>query len=172
MVEGLSFTAIDFETATANHNSACAIGLVVIENGLIVDEFHSLIRPPGNQYMWQTTRVHGIKPRDTCDAPTFQDLFVTIQPLIANRVMVAHNELFDRNVLRQTMLHYSLDYEGLGLSSLWECTFKIYQGKGFKPARLNACCEVMGIELNHHEALSDARACAELFLMHKLDHKK
>ncbi|HAE66804.1 MULTISPECIES: 3'-5' exonuclease [Sphingobacterium] len=172
MVEGLSFTAIDFETATANQNSACAIGLVVVEHGLIVDEFHSLIRPPGNQYMWQTTRVHGIKPRDTFDSPTFEELYFKIKPLIANRMMVAHNELFDRNVLRKTMLHYSLPYESLGLSNQWECTFKIYQSKGFKPARLNACCEVMGIDLNHHEALSDARACAELFLMHKLEHKK
>ncbi len=39
MQSGLSFTAIDFETATANQNSACAVGLVVVEQGIIVDEF-------------------------------------------------------------------------------------------------------------------------------------
>ncbi|HAT80770.1 MAG TPA: DNA polymerase III subunit epsilon, partial [Flavobacterium sp.] len=27
------------------------------------------------------------------------------------------------------------------------------------------CCREMQIELNHHEALSDARACAKLYLM-------
>ncbi len=166
MQSELSFTAIDFETATANQNSACAIGLVVVENGAIVDEFYSLIQPPQNQYMWQTTRVHGIKPKDTLYAPTFKDLFPSIRPLISNRMMVAHNELFDRGVLRKTMLYYGLSYESLGLPPNWECTFRIYQKKGFKPARLNACCEVLGISLNHHEALSDARACAELYLRH------
>ena len=80
--------------------------------------------------------------------------------------MVAHNELFDRGVLRKTMHFYNLPYDQLGLQEKWECTFKIYQGKGFKPARLNACCEVLGIELNHHEALSDARACAQLYMRH------
>ncbi len=172
MEADLSFTAIDFETATANQNSACAIGLVVVEKGIIVEEFYSLIQPPQNQYMWQTTRVHGIKPRDTAQAPTFKDLFTDIKPLITNRIMVAHNELFDRNVLRKTMGYYNLPYESLGLSNLWECTFKIYQSKGFKPARLNACCDVMGIALNHHEALSDARACAQLFLKHRLEQDK
>jgi len=166
MQSGLSFTAIDFETATANQNSACAIGLVVVERGIIVEEFYSLIQPPQNQYMWQTTRVHGIRPRDTATAPTFKELFPRIFPLINNRVMVAHNELFDRGVLRKTMNYYNLPYDSLGLMEKWECTFKIYQGKGFKPARLNACCEVLGIELNHHEALSDARACAHLYLRH------
>lgn len=166
MQSGLSFTAIDFETATANQNSACAIGLVMVEQGIIVEEFYSLIQPPQNQYMWQTTRVHGIRPRDTADAPTFKELFPRILPLINNRIMVAHNELFDRGVLRKTMNYYNLPYDSLGLMEKWECTFRIYQEKGFKPARLNACCEVLGIELNHHEALSDARACANLYLRH------
>jgi len=167
MQSGLSFTAIDFETATADQNSACAVGLVVVEHGIIVEEFYSLIQPPNNQYMWQTTRVHGIRPKDTAQAPTFKDLFPQIYPLINNRIMVAHNELFDRGVLRKTMNYYNLPYDHLGLMDKWECTFKIYQGKGFKPARLNACCEVLGIELNHHEALSDARACAQLYLRHE-----
>ena len=40
-----------------------------------------------------------------------------------------------------------------------------YKAKGFKPARLSDCCRVMNIPLNHHEALSDARACAKLYLL-------
>jgi len=114
--------------------------------------------------MWQTTRVHGIKPKHTIDSPTFKDLFSEIEPLLKNKVMVAHNELFDRNVLRKTMLYYGLSYPLLNLPEVWECTFNIYRNKGFKPAKLNSCCEVMGIELNHHEALSDARGCALLYL--------
>lgn len=166
MTSDLTFTAIDFETATGHQNSACAVGIVTVESGIITNEFYSLIQPPRNEYMWQTTRVHGIKPRDTQHSPTFKELFPSIKSLLANKLMIAHNELFDRNVLRKTMLHYGLSYDELQLAEMWECTYKIYRNKGFKPARLNACCEVLGITLNHHEALSDAKACAELYLRH------
>lgn len=165
----LTFTAIDFETATGNQNSACAVGIVTVESGVITNEFYSLIKPPRNEYMWQTTRVHGIKSKDTEFSPNFKELFEDIRPLLSNKLMIAHNELFDRNVLRKTMLYYGLSYDELGLSEMWECTYKIYKSKGFKPARLNACCEVMGIDLNHHEALSDARACAKLYLQKDIE---
>ncbi|HKK60128.1 MAG TPA: hypothetical protein VJ937_11650, partial [Salinivirga sp.] len=68
-------------------------------------------------------------------------------------------------VLKNTMNYYALPYENLGLSERWECTMKIYRAKGFKPAKLDACCARMGVQLNHHEALSDAKACAQLYLM-------
>jgi DNA polymerase III epsilon subunit-like protein len=38
----MTFTAIDFETATAFH--PCSVGIVTVENGVIVDEFVSLIK--------------------------------------------------------------------------------------------------------------------------------
>lgn len=159
-----SFTAIDFELANADYTSICAIGIIYVENGLIADEFYSLVRPPGNRYMWQASRVHGIKPRHTADAPTFKTLFEEFRHLITHRTMVAHNELFDRSVLEQTMGYYNLDYTGLCLPPKWECTSEIYRKKGFPKTKLNRCCEIMGIELNHHDALSDARACAMLYL--------
>jgi DNA polymerase III epsilon subunit-like protein len=40
----MTLTAIDFETATAFH--PCSVGIVTVENGVIVDEFVSLIKPP------------------------------------------------------------------------------------------------------------------------------
>jgi DNA polymerase-3 subunit epsilon len=46
---------------------------------------------------------------------------------------------------------------------------KIYRKKGYKPATLDACCRTENIALNHHEALSDARASAQLFIKHKKD---
>ena len=44
----MNFTAIDFETATAFH--PCSVGIVTVENGIIVDEFVTLIKPPNNIY--------------------------------------------------------------------------------------------------------------------------
>ena len=47
---GKSFAAIDFETATSERNSACAVGVIVFEHGTPADTLSSLIRPPGNRY--------------------------------------------------------------------------------------------------------------------------
>ena len=131
----MNFVAIDFETATAYH--PCSVGIVTVENGVIVDEFVTLIKPPRNEYSPFTIAVHGIYPRDTVNAKTFAQVFPELQKR----------------------------YEDLKIGSRWECTVKIYKAKGLKPTKLSDCCREMQIELNHHEALSDARACAKLYLM-------
>ena len=159
-----TFTAIDFELATAKYSSVCSVGIVQVENGVIINEFYSLVRPPENKYMWQTSRVHGIKPKHTSNAPTFLELYPTIKDLLKDRHMVAHDELLDRSVLKQTMDFYGLDYSQLDLAEIWDCTSKIYRSLGFERTKLNICCELMGVELKHHDALSDARATAELYL--------
>ena len=159
----MTFTAIDFETATAYH--PCSVGIVTVENGIIVDEFVTLIKPPNNLYSPFTIQVHGIHPRDTVNAKSFMQVYPEIQKRLQNRVVVAHNESFDRNVLAKSMALYNLNYDDLNIGSRWECTVKIYKAKGFKPAKLSDCCKLMNIALEHHEALSDARACAKLYLM-------
>jgi DNA polymerase-3 subunit epsilon len=96
---------------------------------------------------------------------SFAQVFPEIQKRLKNRVIVAHNESFDRNVLAKSMALYNFDYAALNIASRWECTVKIYKEKGFKPTKLSDCCREMKIQLNHHEALSDARACAKLYLL-------
>lgn len=159
----MNFTAIDFETATGHH--PCSVGIVTVENGIIVDEFVSLIKPPNNEYNPFTIRVHGIYPKDTLNAKSFFQVYPEIEKRLKNRVVVAHNESFDRNVLMKTMMLNGLLYEDLNIAERWECTVKIYKAKGFKPTKLSDCCREMNIALNHHEALSDARACAKLYML-------
>lgn len=159
-----NFTAIDFELATANYNSVCAVGVVTVEDGAIVNEFFSLVQPPQNRYMWQTSRVHGIKPKHTVESPTFDDLYADLAPLLRGQHMIAHNEKFDRAVLQKTMQLYGLSYRDLAIGDVWECTSQIYQQIGFARTKLNVCCEIMDISLDHHDPLSDARASALLYL--------
>lgn len=159
-----TFTSIDFELATSDYNSVCAVGLVSVVDGVIVNEYYSLVQPPENKYMWQTTRVHGIKAKDTVNAPTFLEIFPAILPLVFGQKMVAHNEELDRKVLRRCMQYYGLVYEDLGLQEKWDCTSKIYKQLGFAKTKLSVVCAIMEIQLNPHDALSDARASAELFL--------
>ncbi len=160
-----TFTAIDFETATAKRNSACAVGIITVENGKIIDEFYTLIQPPYNEYNWRNINVHGITEVDTLNAPFFNEIYPEIKNRLFGRKIVAHNESFDRSVLRRTMESYGLNYYDLNIEEKWNCTLKIYRAKGYIPARLDICCKIQGIELNHHEALSDARACAMLYLL-------
>ncbi|MRX67108.1 DNA polymerase-3 subunit epsilon [Flavobacterium resistens] len=159
----MNFTAIDFETATSFH--PCSVGIVTVQNGVIVDEFVTLIKPPNNIYNPFTIQVHGIYPRDTVNAKSFKQVYTEIEKRLKNRVVVAHNESFDRNVLIKSMLANGLSYEDLNIASKWECTVKIYKAKGIRPTKLSDCCREMNIKLNHHEALSDARACAKLYML-------
>lgn len=161
----MTFTAIDFETATGHPESACAVGIVMVDDGVIVDEFHSLIQPPWNEYWYHNIRVHGINASHTAFAKPFDGVFPEIRKRLFGRTVVAHNEAFDRNVLMRTMTHYGLYYDELEIADRWECTCRIYRAKGYKPANLRACSERNNIALNHHEALSDARACAQLYLL-------
>jgi DNA polymerase-3 subunit epsilon len=68
----LDFTAIDFETANGDSASACAVGLVKVRNGKIVDSYSSLINPPTGWWDFHpgNIRVHGIYPKDVETAPT------------------------------------------------------------------------------------------------------
>lgn len=161
----MDFVAIDFETATNYRSSACAIGIVTVENSIITDTYYTLIQPPHNRYTWQTIRIHGIRPHQTAEQANFEALFPEIIKRLEGKTIVAHNESFDRSVLAATMNYYGLNYEDYDLGYRWECTCKIYRAKGYKPAKLSACCARKGIELNHHHALSDAIGCAKLYLM-------
>ena len=161
----MTFTAIDFETATGHAESACSVGIVTVNDGVICEEYHTLIQPPENNYCYRNILCHGIKPAMTLDSKTFDQLFPEIHKRIFGRKIVAHNESFDRNVLAKTMKYYGLYYDELEIADRWECTLRIYRSKGYKPANLKYCSERHNIQLNHHEALSDARACAKLYLL-------
>lgn len=162
----MEFVAIDFETATPQKDSACAVGIVCV-NGLdIVEEYYTLIQPPRNEYNFYNTRVHGIKAKDTENAPTFSDVYPKIKSLLEGKKMVAHNASFDRDILFNTMLSYGLQYSELNLRKKWDCTVKIFKKKGIVKVNLAACSKLYGIELSHHNALSDAKACAKLYMIH------
>ncbi len=160
----MNFTAIDFETATGKRYSACAIGIISVKNGKVIDEYTSLIQPPDNEYSYFNTQVHGITENDTANIGFFPEIYSEIKKRLTGKTIVAHNESFDRSVLQKTMEYYNLDYSELNISNPWKCTLKIYRAKGYKPASLDACCKKQGIKLNHHEALSDARGCAMLYI--------
>ncbi|MFM7024106.1 MAG: 3'-5' exonuclease [Flavobacteriales bacterium] len=156
------FTAIDFETANYRGSSICQIGLVRIENGEIVKTVNQLICPPGNYYIPKFIDIHGITPEHTASAPTFEDFWGHIRSLIEDQTLVAHNAVFDCSCLKQVLEFYDL----APVRYNKQCTYRIYK-KG-----LAKICAEQNIVLQHHDALSDAMACAELYRRHLLNFPK
>ena len=151
-----SFTAIDVETSQGKRSSICQVGLVRIGNGVITGTLNKLVCAPDNYYFYRNTQIHGICAEHTRYAPTFAALWQQIKPFILNQTMVAHNGAFDFSCLAQTLDYYRLqlpEYQK-------QCTYKIYKKD------LPSLCREHRIKLNHHDALSDATACAELYSIH------
>ena len=161
---GGSFAAIDFETATGKRSSACAVGVVVFEHGQATEKFHMLIRPPGNQYhSYVTDRVHGISPSDTENAAAFPEVWEQFAPLLAGRLVVAHNAAFDLSVLRDSAKHYGHRTEPFP----YVCTLSVARTvmPGAPKHSLGVLARKFGIPLTHHDPLSDANAAGLLWLV-------
>jgi len=149
-----SFVALDFETANSSHSSACEIGLVKVKDGIIVDRFYSLIKPPENNYAKANILIHGLNSEQTKDSPSFDEIWPIIKEFIGDHLIVAHNISFDAPILYHTLAYYSIDspeYQGA-------CTYEIYG------TSLTEICQAYGIERQYHNALIDAEACALVYL--------
>lgn len=162
-----NFVAIDFETANFEQSSVCSVGIVIVKNGEIVDNYYSLIHPIPNYYNEKCSSVNGLCCLDTNDASDFPDVWVEAQrkiheyfPYIEDGEVpfVAHNKAFDETCLKAVFAAYDIvypDYE-------FECT--LLKSRQLWPKghhNLNIIAGYCGYDLqNHHHALADAEACA------------
>ena len=174
-----TFAAIDFETATREHDSACAVAAVVFVNDKPRDFVSALIRPP--QYSehasageYPFTYLHGITPADTRKSPPFPAAWERVSQMlyryeILNKhIVVAHNASFDMTVLRRTAECY--DYTPSPFH--FACTMRIARSaipearhwNNHKPWGLASLSRHFNIELDHHNHTSDAHAAGLLWL--------
>ena len=72
----MNFVAIDFETANYARDSACAIGLVKVVGGEIVDKVVHLIKPPTREFVF--TYIHGLTWNDVAKSADFGELWPTL----------------------------------------------------------------------------------------------
>ncbi len=156
----MNFVAIDFETASYAQNSACSVGLVKVVNGEIVESVVHLIRPPSRDFVF--TYIHDLTWKDVKDAPDFGALWPRIAPMFEGaEFLAAHNASFDRGVLTACRATYGIDTA----PPPFRCTVQLSRKTwNIFPTKLPDVCRELGIELNHHEALSDAVACARIVL--------
>jgi DNA polymerase III subunit epsilon len=157
-----TWVAIDFETATREPTSACAVGVAVVRDGRIAERRSWLVQPPFNEYEFWNTRVHGIGADDTELAPDFREIWFELQPILAQGPLLAHNAAFDMRVLRALIGSLELPAPAMH----YACTVSMAR-KAFPQLashKLNVVCDHCRISLVHHDAASDAEACANVAL--------
>lgn len=156
----MRFAAIDFETANHDRASACAVGLVVVEGSRIVDRVYELIRPPTREFAF--THIHGLTWNDVRSAPTFADLWPTLERRLRPvEFLAAHNAPFDRGVLAACCARYGL----AAPRRRFVCTIQVAREMwDIYPTKLPNVCQRLQIPLRHHQADADAEACARILI--------
>ena len=146
----------------------------VIEIAVIANEadskstrsFRSFVKGSGKA---GPTWVHGIKDQDLKDAPSFKDVWPQISELVEGRIIVAHNESFDRS-----RLNFELQKIGIEPLSNFLCTMKLAYQLGYAKrkkrgeegvsAKLSELSQRLGIATKlQHRALEDSQTCLEVF---------
>lgn len=160
------FVAFDFETANHDRRSVCAAGFVKFKNGREVGSYSTFVKPPEKYGVFSgyNMKIHGIKKVDVQDAPTWQDMSSEVARFIEDLPLVAHNISFDKSCWKQLDEYYGLDT----FSDDSYCTHKLSQEiiDGMPDYKLDTLVENLlpTYTLNHHDALSDARACGLLLV--------
>ncbi|MFM9430026.1 exonuclease domain-containing protein [Arthrobacter sp. MP_2.3] len=161
---GISFTAIDFETANSNRGSVCAVGLAKVENGRTVDSVSWLIRPPAgiDHFDKQNVRIHGIREADVADALGWHASVLQIADFMGDDHLVAYNATFDASVMRKASEHLSVPLP----SREFYCALKLAQQHLELPRhKLPDVVSALSLPpFKHHDAAADAHTCAEVVL--------
>ena len=154
------FAAIDFETANNARDSACALGVVVVEQGVIVERLYALIRPPTREFLF--THIHGLSWDDVKHAQTFDAVWSEMRrEFLGVEFYSAHNAPFDKGVLNACCATYDLALPTLPFVCTVQLARKLWD---VRPTKLPDVCNYLGIDLRHHQADSDAEACARIVM--------
>lgn len=152
--------ALDFETADRGTDSACALGMARVRDGRVEDTLYALIRPPRTRVYF--TEIHGLTWAMLRDCPTFAQLWPRFSAFLEGAdYLAAHNAGFDRSILYGCCRAAGV----VPPATPFLCTVRgARQGLRLPRNRLNDVCAHLGIELDHHNAASDALAAARIYL--------
>lgn len=156
------YLVFDVETPNWANDRMSAIGVTVVEDGAIVEELSTLVNPE-THFDPFNIQLTGITPEQAATAPAFPALWARLEPMFSSGLLVAHNAPFDMSVLAKCLLGYGIRWRP---TAQYACTCQMgrrcYQE--LPNHKLNTLCAYLDIELDHHQAGSDSRACAQLLL--------
>lgn len=156
------FVALDLECATSDVGNICEIGLVVIEDGVEVSQYRSLIRPVIEAFGdWQRWNF-SYNLQDTLSSPTFPEVWAVVQPLIKGSPLIAHNaSMVECKHLAAAFVHHDLLDEEMPVMF---CTLDLAR-KGWPDLEkhgIKSVAKHFKWQLDHHNPESDARVCASI----------
>ena len=155
-----SLVVLDFEgTSRLPSARATEIGLVSLSKKLkVISEFESVVQSPIAPDKLALS-VARLSRAEISSAPTFAQLWPEISRRLSGKILVAHNKVYETNVLRNELRAISIRQVPPIVCTL-EWSRKIL-GLKVKNYKLPTVCSFFDIDLVHsHEALADAKATA------------
>lgn len=158
---GLTFNAIDVETANADRASICQIGIVQVVDGQIADMWETLVDPQEPFDFWNV-RVHGIDEAEVKGSPTMPQIRKELRRRLRGSFLVSHTS-FDRVAFERAMNKYRLEQ----LQVTWLDSETIAKNAWPDNGRWNlkALANRLGLSFQHHNALEDAKVVAKIVLV-------
>jgi len=157
----INFVAIDFETANSDRGSACALGIAVVQNGVITSRKYSLLNPHVSFEPF-STHIHGITTETVQRAPDFAEIYPMVYEMLNGNTVAAHNTDFDIAVLNAVCRNRRLSVPRIHPFDSVEMAQKAWPN--LEKYKLNMLAQHFQIPLKHHNAVEDATVCALLIL--------
>lgn len=161
----LDDTYIVFDIETTGFSSIrdriIEIGAVKVENGQIVDKFSTFVNPE-RPIPFEITNLTSITDEMVLDAPTIEVVLPQFLEFIGEGALVAHNAGFDVGFIEQNCRVLGLEQEFTSVDTVALARVLLPTLSKYK---LNLVAKALGISLeNHHRAVDDAGATAEIFV--------
>ena len=158
-----TFVVFDIETTgfSAVNDRIIEIGAVKVENGVITEKFSEFVNPE-RPIPFEIEKLTSINDRMVEDAPNISVILPRFMDFCKGSVLVAHNADFDTGFIR-----YNCEVLGLPYDYTYVDTLGIARSflEGLKNYKLDTVVEAMGCTLaNHHRAVDDAGATADVFV--------
>lgn len=153
-----SYTVFDIETTgtSAKYDQIIEIGAVKVQNGLVVDSYHSLIKPT-IKISKVSSQITGITDEMLENAPDIETVLSEFKEFAKGTVLVAHNADFDYSFIKTA--DPSIDMPYLDTLRLARCVLP--NRKRFSLASLAKDMRVNNTD--HHRADNDAKVLADIF---------
>lgn len=153
------YVLLDIENPNSRGNSICAIAVITVEEGDIVDKKYSLINPE-DRFDAINSKITGIDASQIQEAPTLKDYWSEISGILLNNVVVGHNITYDLSVLEKALHRYDIEIPGFEYSCTLELSRKYMNVDSYK---LESLSNYIGYTYEAHVAINDALAAGKLF---------
>ncbi len=160
-----TYTVFDIETTglSVNYDKIIEIAAVRIKNNQIIDEFSTYVNPERPISMI-TTKITSIKNSDLAVAPTIDQVIQDFYEFSKDTVMVAHNAHFDMGFIYESFKQHDIAITKMPTIDTLGIARSCYNDS-LKRFNLKAVARLFKVELaQHHRAIYDTRATADIFL--------